>query len=53
MYKIEPTINLSDLDQIRVFDKIEPTLTSGNNENDIAGKDTKTEKDRLPEARDF
>ena len=48
MNKIEPTINLNDLDQITVFDKIEPTLTLGNNEHDIAGKDTTTEKDRLP-----
>ena len=48
MDKIEPTINLNDLDQITVFDKIEPTLTLGNNEHDIAGKNTKTEKDRLP-----
>jgi len=52
MIKIEPTINLNDLDQITVFDKIEPTLTLGNN-HDIAGKNTTTEKARLPEARDF
>ena len=52
-FKIEPTIKLNDLDQITVFDKIEPTLTSGNNENDIAGKDTKTEKARLLKSGDF
>ena len=51
MIKIEPTINLNDLDQITVFDKIEPTLTSGNN-NDIAGKDTTTEKARLLKSGD-
>ena len=51
MDKIEPTINLNDLDQITVFDKIEPPFTLGNN-HDIEGQDNTTEETRLLKSRD-